>query len=67
MKEVRLTGGMKEVVVVPVVKREEGERVENYREVTLLQTAYKIYAAVLAERLREEVEGKDLASESSEF
>lgn len=55
------------MVVVPVVKREEGERVENYREVTLLQTTYKIYAAVLAERLREEVEGKDFASESSEF
>lgn len=55
------------MVVVPVVKREEGERVENYREVTLLQTAYKIYAAVLAERLREEVEEKDFASESSEF
>lgn len=55
------------MIVVPVVKREEGERVENYREVTLLQTAYKTYAVVRAERLREEVEEKDFASESSEF
>jgi len=33
--------------------------VKNYREITLLCTAYKIYAAILAERLREEIEGKE--------
>ena len=50
----------REGVVVPVVKRGAGKRVEDYRGVTLTQTAYKVYASVLAERLREEVEGKKL-------
>lgn len=31
---------------------------EEYRGVTLMSTAYKLYAAVLAERMREEIEGK---------
>lgn len=46
--------------MIPVVKRREGERVEDYRGITLTQTAYKVYAAVLAERLREEVESKGI-------
>ena len=50
----------REGVVVPVVKKGAGKRVEDYRGVTLTQTAYKVYASVLAERLREEVEGKKL-------
>lgn len=33
---------------------------EEYRGVTLMSTAYKLYAAVLAERMREEIEGKGL-------
>lgn len=39
-------------------KEGERERIEDYRGVTLTHTVYKIYAAVLAERLREEVESK---------
>ena len=50
----------REGVVVPVVKKGVGKRVEDYRGVTLTQTAYKVYASVLAERVREEVEGKKL-------
>lgn len=50
----------REGVVVPVVKKGNGEKVTDYRGVTLTQTAYKIYAAVLAERLREEVKGKKI-------
>lgn len=42
-------------MVVPVVKKGE-----DYKGITLMQTAYKIYAAVLAERLWEEVEGKGI-------
>jgi len=38
--------------------------VRNYRGVTLLYTAYKIYAAILAERLRKEIEGKGSLSET---
>lgn len=50
----------REGVVVPVVKKGEGDRVEDYRGITLTQTAYKIYAAKLAKRLRKEVEGKKI-------
>jgi len=32
--------------------------VRNYRGITLVCTAYKIYAVILAERLREEIERK---------
>lgn len=48
----------KEGVIVPIVKKGEGERVEEYRGVTLMTTVYKLYAAVLAERLREDLEGR---------
>jgi len=50
----------REGIVVPIVKKGEGEKVEDYRGITLTQTAYKIYAMVLAERLREEVERKGI-------
>jgi len=36
----------------------EGEKVEDCRGITLTQTAYKVYAMILAERLREEMEKK---------
>lgn len=41
--------GWKEGMIVPIIKRGEVGRVEDYREVTLMQTAYKVYAAILAE------------------
>lgn len=50
----------KEGIIVPIVKKGEGERVKEYKRVTLMSTAYKLYAAVLAERMREEIEGKKL-------
>ncbi|XP_077280504.1 uncharacterized protein LOC143907534 [Temnothorax americanus] len=50
----------REGIIVPIGKKGEGERVGDYRGVTLAQTAYKVYAAVLAERLRKEVEEKGL-------
>lgn len=48
----------REGVVVPILKKGQGGKVQDYRGITLTQTAYKVYAAVLAERLREEVEAK---------
>lgn len=45
----------KEEVIVPVLKKGEGRKVEKYKGVTLTPSLYKVYAAVLAERLREEV------------
>ncbi|XP_025163183.1 uncharacterized protein LOC112590540 [Harpegnathos saltator] len=50
----------KEGIVVPIVKKGEGRVVGEYRGVTLMNTLYKIYASVLAGRLRKEVEEKGL-------
>ena len=50
----------KEGVVVPIVKRGKGEEVKDYRGVTLMPTLYKIYVTVLLERLKKEVEQKQI-------
>lgn len=52
----------KEGIIVPIVKKGEETRVEKYKRVTLIATLYKIYMGVLAERLREKVEGKKILS-----
>ncbi|XP_067208444.1 golgin subfamily A member 6-like protein 25 [Linepithema humile] len=54
----------KEGVVVPIVNKGDGERVEEYRGVTLMSSCYKIYAITLAERLRREVEEKEIVPEN---
>lgn len=46
------------------MKSGRGEAVEKYREVTIMPTLYKVYTAVLAERLREEMEGKGVISQN---
>lgn len=48
----------KEGVIIPIVKKGEGERVEEYRRVTLMPTLYKIYAMILAGRLKRDLEEK---------
>lgn len=47
-------------MIVPIVKKGERDRVEEYRRVTITSTLYKVYAKVLAERLRKEVEEKGI-------
>ncbi|XP_067217103.1 LINE-1 retrotransposable element ORF2 protein [Linepithema humile] len=54
----------KEGVVVPIRKKGEGEKVEDYRGVTLMSSCYKIYTITLAERLRREVEEKGIVPQS---
>lgn len=49
-----------EGIVLPILKKGRGEGVRDYRGVTIMPTIYKIYTAVLAERLREEVERKGI-------
>lgn len=39
-----------------MLRKEGGDKVEDYREITLMSSAYKIYTMILAERLREEME-----------
>lgn len=38
-----------------MIKKGNGKRIEEYRNITLLPTAYKIYAKV-----KEEIEGKQI-------
>lgn len=45
-----------EGLIVPIKKKGDGGRVEDYRGVTLTTSAYKVYAMVLGERLEREVE-----------
>ncbi|XP_020298507.1 uncharacterized protein LOC109862780 [Pseudomyrmex gracilis] len=45
-------------IISPIFKKEEKGKVKNYREVTLMDTAYKICANILNERLKREVEEK---------
>ncbi|XP_067214151.1 uncharacterized protein [Linepithema humile] len=39
----------KEGVIVPIMKKGEGEKVEEYRGVTMMPTLYKVYVTVLPE------------------
>lgn len=39
-----------------MLKKSDGNKVENFRKVTLAETLYKVYAEILAKRLKEEVE-----------
>ncbi|XP_071577594.1 uncharacterized protein [Temnothorax nylanderi] len=50
----------KEGEIVPIVKKGEGRKVKDYRGITIMSSMYKIYMAVLAERIRKEVETKKL-------
>lgn len=52
----------KEGTIVPVVKKGRGEVARDYRGITIVPSMYKIYALVLTERLRKEVEGKGMLS-----
>lgn len=54
----------KEGTIVPVVKKGRGEVARDYRGITIVPSMYKIYALVLTERLRKEVEGKGMLSKN---
>lgn len=51
---------MGEEAIVPVIKKGEGKDVNHYRGSTVMPTLYKVYAMVLAKRLREEVKRKNV-------
>jgi len=44
-------------VITPIFKKREKNEVKNYRGITLMDTAYKIYANILNERLTRGIEG----------
>lgn len=55
-------------VIVPIYKKGDKDKVTNYRGITLLNTAYKIYAMIIEERLKQEIEkGKILPDTQAGF
>lgn len=50
--------GKKEIV--PIIKKGEGQEMKDYRGITIMPSMYKIYTAILAERVRKEVEAKNI-------
>lgn len=53
-------------IIVPLYKRGNENEVGNYRGISLLCSAYKIYAEVLRNRLEKEIEQKGGLPESQE-
>lgn len=51
-------------MVVPIMKNGNGKSIEDYRDETLMPTLYKIYATVLADRIRWEIESKKIIPEN---
>lgn len=51
-------------VMVPIYKKDNHEKTENHRGISLLCTAYKIYAEILRNKLKEEIERRKLLPES---
>lgn len=47
-----------------IVQKGSGKLVKKYKGVTLMPTLYKVYVTILADRLREEMEGRGLLTES---
>ena len=56
--------GWREGIIVPLVKKGGGTKVQEYRGVTLMPTLYKIYATILVRRIEQEVEGKGMIPEN---
>jgi len=53
----------REGIIVPIAKKRGAKEVSDHRGVTLMATAYKIYATVLANRLEKEIEEKGIIPE----
>lgn len=41
---------------MPIIKEEKRDKVEKYKGITLMSSAYRIYATILMGRLKEEIE-----------
>lgn len=47
-------------MIVLIRKKEEGEKVENYKGVTLMPLSYKMNVTIVADRVKREVEKKEI-------
>lgn len=54
----------KERVIIPILKKGKGELVKEYKGVILMPSLYKVYAAVLAGSLEDDLERKRILSET---
>lgn len=45
-------------IISPIWKKGDKGEIKNYRGITLMDTTYKVYASLLNERLKAEVEKK---------
>ena len=45
-------------IICPIFKKGEKDEAKNYRGITLIGTAYKIYAGILNERVKKDIEGR---------
>jgi len=63
-KEGNIPEDWRKSIIVPLYKKGDKEKSENYRGILLLYAVYKIYTEILRNRLKVEVEGKKLIPES---
>lgn len=54
-------------MIVSIRKKGEGDRVQDYRRVTLMPSFYKVYGMILGERLEKEVEGDRISQNQTVF
>lgn len=54
----------KGIIIIPILEKGKGGSVKGCRGVTLMPSLYKVYAAVLAGRLEEELERKKILAET---
>lgn len=54
-------------IIVPLYEKGDQEQVENYRGISLMCTAYKMYAEVVRKRLEKEAEKKLLPKGQAGF
>lgn len=63
-KEGILPADWRKSLIVPLYKRGDTDRVDNYRGISLLCSAYKIYTEIIRNRMDSEVEEKNMLPES---
>lgn len=59
-----LSEDWKTSVILPLYKKGDQEKTENYRGISLLCSAYKIYAEMIRRKLQEETERLEVLRES---
>lgn len=56
----------RKAVIFPIRKNGDKDKAANYRGISLLESASKLYAAILNERIRKDVEEKNILAETQQ-